>query len=286
MPNPESNPIPSILTGTDPVVDWLVKEFIARGTLTIWAGEPAAGKSYACYTISIACATGTSFLGYEPVRPLRILYFDQENSRADRDQYLRWAWNGLNRPALERIAENFWVCHFVLGLRDWHQTVKKIVADVKPDLMFFDTATPCFGIEDENDNGSATQVVNHLRAIINLLAPAPAIIVLKHARIVQDSMDGRYKQTIRGAKAWAGASDAMWFHLRTVGRPRQDGLSNTTITPQKVRAFGLRQDIHIRPSWVGQKSTSTHGLALHRADGPEIKTEREKIVHKAEDYFS
>lgn len=259
-----ANPIVPILTGTDPVVQWLMPEFVAQGSLIILAGEPGAGKSFVCYVIGLACAAGIPVLDYVPIRPLRVLYFDQENSRPDRDQYLRWAWNGLGRPDIPLIAQNFWTRHFELGTADWHVRAAHAIKDVCPDIIFFDTATPCFTILDENDNGIATQTVNKLRGLQALLSPAPAIFVLKHSRIVvEDAGEEEPRRTIRGAKAWAGAADAVWFHIRTPGRPRTDGLANTYIQPAKTRAFGLRQTVRIHPAWTDE----SRGLQLVRQSG-------------------
>ena len=256
------NPVVAVLTGSDPVVQWLIPDFIAQGSLIVLAGEPGAGKSFVCYTLGLAGATNTPILGFQPTHPLRILYFDQENSRPDRDQYLRWAWNGLNQPSLPMIAANFWVRHFELGTADWVTRAASAITDIQPDIIFIDTATPCCAILDENDNGIATQVINRLRGLQAISNPPAAMIVLKHSRIITEGMDGDNKprRTIRGAKAWAGAADAVWFHVRTAGHPRTDGLFNTYIEPAKTRAFGLRQTIRINPVWIDNQK----GLQLNR----------------------
>lgn len=265
---PPVNPVISVLTGTEPVVRWLLPDFVAQGSLILWAGEPGSGKSYACYTLGLACAAGVPLLGYAPGRPLRVLYFDQENSRPDRDQYLRWAWNGLGRPSLERIAQNFWTQHFTLGTADWAQRASHAVQQTQPDLIFVDTASPACAILDENDNGIATQTVNKLRAIMNVVPYTAAMIVLKHSRIItEDGPQGGQepRRAIRGAKAWAGMSDAVWFHVKGFGTGvRDDGLSPTYITPAKTRAFGLRRTIRIDPQWVN-RHVSGEGIRLNMA---------------------
>jgi hypothetical protein len=262
-PSIPPNPIIPILTGTDPAVRWLVPEFIAQGSLVVYAGEPGVGKSFLWYALGLACATGVPLLGYTPVRPLRVLYFDQENSRPDRDQYLRWAWEGLERPSLERVAANFWTQHFFLGTADWGARASQAVQVVQPDLIILDTATPCCAILDENDNGIATQAVNKLRGVMNVVPHTAAMVVLKHSRIITEdgSQDGQEpRRTIRGAKAWVGMADAVWFHVRAAGALRPDGLANTYIMPAKTRAFGLRRRIDIHPEWTPDR----RGLKLSR----------------------
>lgn len=237
--------------------------------MIIWSGEAGTGKSFACYTLGLACATATPWLGYAPVRPLRVVYFDQENSRPDRDQYLRWAWHGLGRPSLERIGQNFWVQHFALGASDWAVRAQHAVDAIQPDLIFIDTATPCCAILDENDNGVATQTVNKLRTLMHSVPQTASMVVLKHSRVITEqdlrsdgSQDGQEpRRTIRGAKAWVGMADAVWFHVRAYSGPRADGLANTFIDPSKTRAFGLRHRINISPRWTNNRD----GLILERA---------------------
>ena len=253
------NPVPDILTGTDPIVTWLLPGLLAQGSLVVLAGDAGIGKSTLCYALGFACATGTPLLGYRPVMPLRVLYFDQENSRPDRDAYMRWAWYGLEQPSLEYISTNFWTRHFELGTSEWFLRAGEAVQEVRPHLIFLDTATPCCNIMDENDNGIATQVINRLRTLQAMVTPTAAMIVLKHAK--SDTDAGH--RVIRGAKAWAGASDAVWFHVRSTGHPRKDDLSRTRIEPNKTRAFGLRESININPSWVGEGPH--RGLRLDRA---------------------
>jgi len=257
MPHPSlpTLDLTNALTSADPVVDWLIPGFIPRGSLIALAGEPGAGKSFVAYTLSLALATGTPFLSI-PLEPKRILYFDQENSRPDCTQYLRWAWNGLGQPSLDLLSQNLHIAPFILGSRQWPSVAGAYVNQFQPDLIIFDTTTPAFAIEDENHNGEATRAINGLRSLQGLMSPAPAIIALKHAKVRNEG--GGY--TLRGAKAWEGAVDSVVYQIKTAGRPRLDGLSSTRLEPSKTRAFGLRESIKIDPQWVNEKA----GLRLNR----------------------
>lgn len=257
MPTLPTLDISHALTSADPVVDWLIPNFIPRGSLIALAGEPGAGKSFVAYTLSLALATGTPFLGI-PLECKRILYFDQENSRPDCTQYLRWAWNGLGQPPLELLSTNLTIAPFILGTKQWATTAAAYVQLHQPDLIIFDTTTPAFAIEDENDNGEATRAINGLRSLQGLVSVAPAIIALKHAKVKPDG--GGY--TLRGAKAWEGAVDSVVYQIKNAGAPRADGLRSTHLEPSKTRAFGLRESIKIDPQWVNGKA----GLKLNRKD--------------------
>jgi len=243
---PEKNPLYDELFGTAPVVQWLIPEFLPNGTLLALAGMPGVGKSYISYYMGMAMATNTEFLGKQPVRPAKICYFDQENSYHDRVQYERWCYNGLDKPDADLLLKNFWRFSFVLGTKDWFEVAKAQVEAHQPDVIIFDTATPCFRIEDENDNSEAAIVIGRVRQLMGLTHPAASAIVLKHAKLLADG-EG---YTLRGAKAWEGQVDGIIFQTHTVGRPRVDGLKNTQLNPNKVRAFGLRETLKIVPNWT------------------------------------
>ena len=71
--------------------------------------------------------------------------------------------------------------------------------------------------------------------------------------------DDRYR--MRGASAWADASDAVIFHLAPPGRPQRSGLRPTYLLPEKTRAHGLRTRLTITPDWTCEDS-HTRGLKL------------------------
>ena len=75
-------PVPEMLTTDNPTVEWLVPDFLPRQSCILLAGEPGAGKSFLCYTLSLALATGRPFLHW-PLLPKKVCYFDQENSYPD-----------------------------------------------------------------------------------------------------------------------------------------------------------------------------------------------------------
>ena len=87
--------------------------------------------------------------------------------------------------------------------------------------------------------------------------PVSSAIVLRHAKINAEK-GGR--RTMRGAKAWQGAADAVMFQVRNPGRPLRGGLQNTRLVPDKTRAYGLGQSIYITPEWTDEGKS---GLTLH-----------------------
>lgn len=253
-----------LLEGDDMPPPWLVPDLICQGTMVVLAGEAGAGKSYFSYTLGLALAAGLPFLT-RPTVHSKVLYFDEENSLPDLRQYLRWAWNGLGRPSVVSIAQNFIHEHFSLAAagRNWDDYLTMAAMKHQPRLIVLDTTTPACHVTDENDNAEATDAIRRLRRA-QTVAPGCTLLLLKHARL--NEMEGVWQ--MRGAKAWKGSTDATLVHQVGRGRPRKDGLRNTVIRPDKVRAFGLRVPIHLHPEWVGEGSTK--GIVLA---GKELITE-------------
>jgi hypothetical protein len=119
---------------------------------------------------------------------------------------------------------------------------------LKPALIVVDTVTPCCAIEDENDNAEASKAIRNLRLVKEAAGPDTTMVLLKHARFSHDPQE---RQTIRGAKTWLGETDGTLYHKAQPGARRADGLRNSRISPDKVRAFGLRQELVITPDWIG-----------------------------------
>jgi RecA-family ATPase len=247
---------------------WLVPGLLCEGTMVLLAGAPGAGKSFLSYTLSMSLAVGWPFLGRDISTPRKVLYFDEENAWPDQREYLRWAWRGMGKPDIALMAQNLRVESFSLATAgtNWPLFMIATAKVFRPDLIVVDTATPACQIKEENDNGEASLAIRRLRAAREVAGPQCAMLILKHAKL--DSDQG--KMIVRGAKAWVGETDATWMHGVTEGRPREDGLRNTNIRPEKVRAFGLRSALYLQPRWVGPDNARGIELELgqSRAVGP------------------
>lgn len=270
------NPITDILLGDETPPDWLIPDFLLQGAMVLMAGAPGAGKSYISYTIGLAVASGIEALsGIIPAAPPRkVVYFDQENSEQDRNKYLRRSYFGLERHGVKPdpfiLEETFWPVHYELGDDDWPEKASRWIEHVKPHLIVFDTATPCFNIEDENNNAEATRTIKLVRDLMDLTDPVATSIILKHERTRVD----KGKRTIRGAKAWQGAADGVMFQCKLPGRPTS-GLTRTRLEPDKTRAYGLTQTIYITPSWTDDAKSGLVLAASHIPDAIHRKGEEQ-----------
>ena len=249
-----------VLQGDDPEPDYIVQDCIHTGQMIVLAGDPGVGKSFLCYALAMSIAAGrNSFLGMI-IKHGRVLYFDEENSKVDLNQYLRWIWRGLDSPDIAQLQANLFVEHFSITKQPQRYSyMAQVAAEVKPLLIVVDTVGPVCNIISEDSNDEAKTAIANLRAVQAAALPETTMILLKHAKFTHDTT---LRQTIRGAKQWINATDGTIFHKLASGKPRQDGLRNSRLVPDKVRAFGLREEIIINPQRVGLGKQV--GIRLHR----------------------
>jgi RecA-family ATPase len=189
-----TNPILGILA-RDPLEEppWLIPKLIPAGQLALLCGVSNIGKSYVSYEIAVALASGVSALsGLVPAgEPKRVVYFDDENSRVDRDKYISRVWEGLvhthaKPPDPHTLDYHMKVASFELGHAQWFDRVRQFVEAFKPALMIFDTATVSFDLINENDNGTAMVAIRQVKELLRMVEPECSALVLKHANETKD----------------------------------------------------------------------------------------------------
>lgn len=236
-----------ILSNSEPPkADWLVPDMICRGSMIVLAGDAGVGKSILCYSLALALASGTKFLGRKLDHD-RVLYFDEENSRADSDAYHKRVWLGLGSPSVNDLDSNLFLHHFSLTEK-YGVDMARAAAETKPGLIVIDTANAACRIDDENDNAKASTAIKTLRAVrLASGRPECVMLILKHAKVTHDKKGNEYRD-IRGAKTWKGELDGLIIHTAPAGRPSFNGkYRHTFLWPYKSRAFGLTQPIEIVP---------------------------------------
>ena len=255
--------IQEALSSEAPPVSWLVREFLSAGTFVLLAGAPGVGKSILSYRLAMCVASGLPFLGFPACDPQRVLYIDEENAGQDCRAYIRRNWIGLGTPRVQQLIDNLRVEHFSMpGRRDEvYATLATLAREHGPSLIVIDTAGPVCRLQDENDNAEASIAIRGLRAVRGAAGPNCVMLVLKHARLMGGGNDGEQgHHKVRGASAWIGETDAtLIFRPLHTGRPRKDGLRETVLEPDKVRAFGLGNPLRITPAW---NSPDRSGLLL------------------------
>src|SRR3972149_5248403 len=247
-------PLTAVFTTALQEPQWIVHSMLPRGQLVVLAGEPGVGKSILCYHLALTVALGREFLGF-PTVATTVLYFDQENSLPDFFRYCQWIWRGLGSPPIASLEPHLRLEHLSLSA-NWQLNLERISKEFHPGLIIIDTASPAFHVEDENDNSEAGKIIEHLRRVQAVSANETPTPTLKHER-QRDEVNPR--RTIRGAKSWLGAVDAVVYHTRRAGRPDRFGLKDTFLEPDKSRAFGVRETVRIVPTWT---DAERNGLIL------------------------
>lgn len=258
-----SNDIVDMLTKSATAPIWTLPDCWLQGTVVTFAGAAGAGKSSIIYAMMMALASGLPVLGgvIPASDPKRILIFDEENAPQEREHYIRRSWAGLMQdgegPDLGLLIDNLWCLTGVLGGPDWADRARECIEIIQPHAVIYDTAGPCFNIQEENENSEATRIVQQLRKLNQLTDPVCTSVVLKHAKTRMGKGAGGPR--MRGASAWEGAADQTQYVCKMSGRPRADKLNLTRLEPGKKRAFSLQQPIYITPRYTDEDRT---GLVL------------------------
>ncbi len=174
-----------------PEYDWLLKDFIARGDVTLLVGDPNAGKSMLAFDLCIAIANGdATWMGKELKSPGKVLYVDQENPV---DVVLHRAKNmGLTAEGFENIR----YYHFK-GIRV-DQEPRDLIEEAlefEPSVIVLDSLTR-FHRGEENDNGYISAMFTD--GITPLARETGAAVLVIHHTNKGESTDS-YKRT-RGAR--------------------------------------------------------------------------------------
>jgi hypothetical protein len=177
--------IPDIMTMDVPPVNWIVPDMIARGTITLWAGDGGVAKSFLVHSLCIAVATGGLFLGRR-CRQSPVLILDYENPAfmvKKRLELMAGApidtlkvWGTWLDPPPPRIGEDVLV---------------KIAQESKP-LIVFDPFRFAH-TDDENDSTDMAPIMRRLR----LCAAVGATILIVHHVGKAEGSKGRGSTAIR-----------------------------------------------------------------------------------------
>lgn len=171
-------------------------------------GDTGAGKSAFGYNVALAAAHGMELWGFPFPKPMKILYFDPENSgrvRARRRKYLQ---------ALYGPSPNL----------DWHNSDGMDFSDVALlrhladyinehciEWVFLDPIVNLFNVQNENDNAEAAR---HMKNYLSIVTNQTGVITWMFHHTGKENSGGNYG---RGAAARLGAS-----HLGVNMRLRED----------------------------------------------------------------
>lgn len=185
-------------------VDWLPGRFLERGQQMALVGEGKAGKSLLVLEWVWRAIRGERFLGDTRREPLRVQYWDRENSRADLFHRLRSL--GATEADLGLLTERLDYRQFPAFAGQLDESAAAAVEfmgaveQFKPDLVVIDTISR-FIAGKEND--SDTFLAFYRRVHVPLKAAGTACVRLDH--FGKDSERGS-----RGSSAKTQDVDTVW----------------------------------------------------------------------------
>lgn len=157
--------------------DWLWYPYMARGELTIVEGDPGVGKSWLVQKVCGQLASGKAHKLPSPTkkfhRPLRVMFFDHENS-AGHVMKPRLVANGCTM--LENIRQE----DAVLSMLDEeHVTaIMERLEELQPDVIVFDTLSSYLGNTDPNNSVSVANALASFKRIARQFNCS--VVVIRH----------------------------------------------------------------------------------------------------------
>ncbi len=166
-------------------VEWLARGLLARGAITILAGQPGVSKSVHSFILAGCLCLGKDFAGMNIERPYKVLYLDIDGGWNWSAQTLIAAMRGVG---LEKLPDNFlyWspldeVCQFEdeqnTHLEHLGGILEATVRNEKIDVVLIDSLNQFM----EGDSNNNRDVVRALRGGLEGVRRAGAgVLILDH----------------------------------------------------------------------------------------------------------
>ena len=205
-------------------IDWVVKDFIASGTLNLLAGSSSGYKTWLSMYLGLCVAEGRDFIGRKVIKTT-VIYIDRENPRT--------VW----KDRLSRLGES--ACLKLWPSWDEPPSLEKgnkvylALAKEKP-LMILDSLIR-FHSEEENEASGMSRVMGNLRALCNAGA---TVLVLHHMGKDEDSL-------YRGSSEILGGVDAAYTLRKAGNKLFLKGIKNRLISEPNVAIRLVEEDQRI-----------------------------------------
>ena len=190
--------------------DWLVEEYVARGSITDLIGAAKeAGKTRLLTALSHAVIEGIPFLG-RPTRPSKVVYLTEERKPSFKEALSRAGL--LGDPDFTILFWQYaWGESFSSIIRRACQECDRLGAH----LLVVDTINQFAGFKDEDENHSGP-VLKALRPLQEAAGDGLAVIIGRHA----NKAGGGVVTAGRGSSAFTGAADIELLLQRPGGNAR------------------------------------------------------------------
>jgi hypothetical protein len=227
-----------------------VRNFVAVGQPTLWAGEPKSWKSTTAFDLAVSLATGKPFLNFFQVeREANVLILTGENGRsAAADTFRRvCASKGVAHAQVNGVSFTSFVPQFA-SVADL-QTLRTRIADANAELVIIDPLAPCLSA-----GAASTLAIAYaeLMAATNAVAAEAATLLALHhvTKGAKVKSLGLRASSGAGVSEWARA----WTMFSRVGTfDTSKGTGTLSLSSGSSTGFGgswrvdIREGLHTDP---------------------------------------
>lgn len=210
--NPPPKPVFHWLTAADalapqPPIDWIITDLFSAGSVSLVAGDPGCGKTYALLNAAACVATGQDWLGHG-VKQSPVIIVDEESGERRMGRRLTEALNGA---VANPDPNNLPFSYACLSLFDPRKTdhlaaLEARISDTGAQLVIIDTLAAIMLGADENSVKDVQPFFSALRSLAD--ATSSAVVIIHHTNKL-----GGY----RGSSAMNGAVDLLLMVSRDKG---------------------------------------------------------------------
>ncbi len=192
---------------------WVVPRYLMRGTVSLLAGPPSAGKSSIMKAWTIAAAFGLPFGRFIPPHPLKVLTYNVEDDLAEEQRRMSATLRQFNRQSYEipdtldiigpasigTLIQRDSGTGYVVNSPAFDQ-LRAIIEETRPDVIMLDPLVELHNVE-ENDNTGLRSVMAAFRALAGEYQCA--VLIAHHTR--KGGLSPGDPEGVRGAGAIVGA---------------------------------------------------------------------------------
>lgn len=263
-------------------IDYLPGRFMERGQQVALVGDGKVGKTLFAHDWLWRCVAGRCFLGDERREPLRVLYFDRENSL--RDIVTRMEAFGAKPVDLQERFDYRRFPKFTGGLDAAPVAAVELMAIVEesqPDIVVLDTVSR-FIEGKENDSDTWLSLYRRIHAPLKDRGVAGVRL---------DHMGKDAEKGSRGSSAKSQDVDHVWEMTRTdESLTREDGVETVSTTIRMKRTHtrtGIGSDVLniVRRGRKGPKGLWLPGETRHELADAGAVRQQDMVIQSYVDHL-
>lgn len=183
-----------------PPTEWILRGRLVKRGLTALYSAPGVGKSFVGIDMGLAACLGESWWGENFPANCRVLYIAAERYSEVRDR--------LEAACKKRgvaIPANFYLYArpHALQVIDQGKVLEALAAEVRPDVIIFDTFAKMTLGKKENESNESGPIVEQFGQVVAAAGGQCGGLIIHHAG--KDESKG-----LRGSTALLGALDGVW----------------------------------------------------------------------------